>query len=319
MLPSAISALFFSMAGQPIPIERRNTMGVNVYDVINQRILQLLEQGTVPWRRGWNVTSSMPRSLATKKEYKGLNVFVLSCQQFSSPWWLTFHQCNQLGGRILKGSRSTPVLFWKWVDRAGNELDVHDEHNSRSGKVPLLKFYQVFNAEQTEGITYPETENTFTNFTTFTPIEQAEQIISSMPNRPLIQHMGNRAYYNPTSDTITLPPQHNFQSPEEYYCTAFHELIHSTMAENRLNRKATIQVHKFGDADYSKEELVAEMGASFLCGYSGIEDTTLENSVAYLQGWLKALRSDRTLLVHAASAAQRASDFVLNVTPTTED
>ena len=291
-------------------------MGVNVYDVINSRVLDLLEKGVVPWRRGWNVTCSMPKSFATKKEYKGLNVFVLACQQFNSPWWLTFNQCNQLGGRIVKGSKSTPVIFWKWVDRAGNELNVHDEHNSRSGKVPLLRFYQIFNAEQTEGITYPETESTFT---TFTPIETAEQIINSMPNRPLIQHMGNRAYYQPNSDTVTLPPQAAFQSPEEYYATCFHELTHSTMAENRLNRKATTQVHRWGDEAYSKEELIASMGECYLSSYAGIEQKTIENSAAYINGWLKALKNDKTLLVHAAAAAQRASDYILNVTPTTED
>jgi antirestriction protein ArdC len=280
---------------------------MNVYDVINCRILELLEKDTVPWRRGWNVTSSMPRSLSTKKEYRGINVFLLGCQEYAQPWWLTYNQINERGGYVKQGQKASPIVFWKWID----STDPDDKQ-----KVPLLRYYNVFNVEQTEGINFPELETT-TN--TFTPIEQAEQIIHSMPNRPLIQHMGNRAYYNHLSDTVTLPPQEAFQSPEEYYCTAFHELSHSTMAENRLNRKATIQVHKFGDADYSKEELVAEMGASFLCGYSGIEQHTLENSAAYISGWLKSLRSDRTLLVHAAAAAQRASDYILNITPTTED
>ena len=131
--------------------------------------------------------------------------------------------------------------------------------------------------------------------------------------KPLIQHMGNRACYNPRSDTVTLPLQTAFQSPEEYYSTAFHELTHSTMHEDRLNRKVTGQVHTFGDEEYSKEELVAECGASFLCGHAGIVQRTIENSAAYLAGWLKALKNDRTLLIHAAAQAQKASDYILNV------
>lgn len=275
-------------------------MSAKVYEVINSRILELLEQGTVPWKRGWNVSSSMPRSLTTKKEYRGINVFLLGCQQYSQPWWLTFNQIKERGGHVKQGMKASPIVFWKWIE--------NDDHDDKQN-VPLLRYYNVFNVEQAEGISYPELE---TLLNPFTPIEAAEQIISTMPNKPLIQHMGNRARYNPLSDTVTLPPQTAFQSPEEYYSTAFHELTHSTMAENRLNRKASIQVHKFGDADYSKEELVAEMGASFLCGHAGIENTTIENSAAYIAGWLKALKNDKTLLVHAAAQAQKAADYIVN-------
>ncbi len=173
----------------------------------------------------------------------------------------------------------------------------------------MLRFYNLFNIEQTEGIAVPpatESNNPFT------PIEQAELVIFNMPHKPLIQHMGNRATYNVRTDTVTLPQKHTFDSEEEYYSTAYHELCHSTMAEHRLNRRASIQVHKFGDEEYSKEELVAECGAAFLCGYSDIHNSTINNSVAYLQGWLRALKNDRTLLVHAAALAQKACDYILN-------
>jgi antirestriction protein ArdC len=278
-------------------------MSAKVYEVINNRILELLEQGTIPWRRSWNVTSSMPMSLNTKKEYRGINVFLLACQQYSQPWFLTFNQIKERGGHVKQGMKASPIVFWKWID--SNDPD--DKQ-----KVPLLRYYNVFNVEQTEGITYPEIQ---TDTNSFTLIETAEQIISTMPNTPLIQHMGKRAYYNPLSDTVTLPLQTAFQSPEEYYATAYHELIHSTMHEDRLNRKVTAQVHKWGDDAYSKEELVAEMGASFLCGHAGIENTTIENSAAYIQGWLKFLKNDKTLLIYAAAQAQKASDYILNVQP----
>lgn len=273
---------------------------MNVYQIVTDRIIKMLEQGTVPWRKPWNVSSSMPRSLSTKKEYRGINMFLLACQQYGSPWWLTFNQIKERGGYVKQGQKASPIVFWKWI-----ENDDSDEKQ----KVPLLRYYNVFNVEQAEGITYPELQ---TETNAFAPIEAAEQIISNMPNKPLIQHMGNRAYYNPLSDTVTLPLQTAFQSPEEYYSTAFHELTHSTMAENRLNRKATTQVHKWGDDAYSKEELVAEMGASFLCGHSGIANITIENSAAYLAGWLRALKNDRTLLIQAAAQAQKASDYILN-------
>jgi antirestriction protein ArdC len=167
----------------------------------------------------------------------------------------------------------------------------------------------VWNVQQTEGITYPELV-TDTNF--FAPIEAAEKIVAVMPNKPPIEHIGNRAFYNPRSDSVTLPKLTSFESAEEYYSTCFHELTHSTMHECRLDRKVKDEVHRFGDEGYSKEELVAEMGASFLCGHAGIENTTIENSAAYIQGWLKALKNDKTLLVLAAAQAQRSTDYILN-------
>jgi len=176
--------------------------------------------------------------------------------------------------------------------------------------VPLLRYYNVFNVEQTEGIDYPELV-TYTN--AFASIEAAEKIISTMPNKPLIEHMGNRAYYDPRHDAITLPKLTSFESAEEYDSTCFHELTHSTMHESRLDRKVKDQVHKFGDEGYSKEELVAEMWAAFLCGNAGIENAVIENNAAYIQGWLKTLKNDRALLIHAAAQAQRSTDYILDL------
>jgi antirestriction protein ArdC len=280
---------------------------MNMYEVVNQRILELLERGTVPWRKTWNAGSSMPKNICSKKEYRGVNVFMLACMPYNSPYWMTYKQCQDKGGLVRKGEKSTPVIFWKWLDKT--EEGASTTGTPSNGKIPMLRFYNVFNQEQTEGIDAPQA-NEIVN--TFTPIESAEQIIVNMPCKPLIQHMGNKAIYNVRTDTVTLPPKHTFESEEEYYATAYHELCHSTMAEQRLNRKASIQVHMFGDESYSKEELVAECGAAFLCGHAGIENATIENSAAYIQGWLRALKNDRTMLVHAAALAQKASDFILN-------
>jgi len=277
-----------------------------VYDIINQRIIELLEKGTVPWRKPWNAEINMPKNLVSKREYQGVNVFLLSSMPYGSPYWLTFNQAKEKGGHIRKGEKSTPVIFWKMLDKVTTDAS---EEESKNGKMPLLRYYSVFNVEQCEGINIPVSEEVVNQFS---PIERAEEIISKMPLRPDIQYGGNKAYYRPSSDTITLPPKHTFESPEEFYNTYFHELSHATGHETRLARKSVMETIVYGSNEYSKEELVAEMGAAFLCGHCGIEQQTLENSAAYIQGWLKALKDDRKLLVHAASQAQKSADYILN-------
>lgn len=279
-----------------------------VNDVINCRIMELLEQGTVPWRKTWNATSNYPMNLVSGKEYRGVNVFMLACQEYSSPYWLTFKQCQEKGGHVLKGARSTPVIFWKWIDRRNADGAVSEE--TKNGKIPMLRYYSVFNLDQVEGIPSPPTTELPAN--QFTPIEIAEQFITGMPLPPDIRHGGNKACYSPVLDYVKLPEPQAFESPEEYYSTAFHELIHSTGHASRVGRKGILEPSYFGSHEYSKEELIAEMGAAYLCGHSGIEQKTLENSAAYIHGWLKALKNDRTLLVHAAAQAQKASDYILN-------
>lgn len=285
----------------------------NVYDVINSRIMELLESGTVPWKKPWNAQSNYPKNLISGKRYQGVNVFMLACNEFSSPYWMTFKQCQDKGGHVIKGSKSTPVIFWKWLDRKDTPTE---GESSTNGKIPMLRFYSVFNIEQTEGITPPPTEETHN---TFDPISSAEKVVADLPQKPDIKYGGNRAYYSVNLDYIQLPHQHTFHTIEEYYSTLFHELSHATGHANRLARKSILEPSYFGSHEYSKEELVAEMGAAFLCGHCGIENNTIENSAAYIAGWLKALKGDRTLLVHAAAAAQKASDFILNIKPTTEE
>jgi antirestriction protein ArdC len=198
-------------------------------------------------------------------------------------------------------------VFWKWLDqKAGPDED----DNSTISKGPLLRYYNVFNLDQIDGIDPPEEEETVNPFT---PIEKAEQVISNMPNKPKILYGGERACYSPRLDYIQLPPQEAFTSPEEFYNTAFHELTHSSGHASRLSRKGMLNPSYFGSHDYSQEELVAEFGASMLCGFAGIEQQTLENSAAYVQGWLKVLKGDKKLAIIAAGQAQRAADFILDI------
>jgi antirestriction protein ArdC len=267
--------------------------------------MELLQQGTVPWRKPWNAQSNYPKNLISKKDYRGVNVFMLACMPFSSPYWLTFKQAQDKGGNVKRGQKSTPVIFWKWLDK--NESD---NETSTNGKIPMLRYYSVFNIEQTEGIEAPPTNE---SINTFTPIEIAEQIIAGMPYKPEIKYGGNKASYSPMLDYVKLPEPTTFLSPEEYYSTAFHELTHATGHASRVGRIGVTQTNYFGSHEYSKEELVAEMGAAFLCGHAGIENTIIENSAAYIAGWLKALKNDKTLLIHAAAQAQKAADYILNI------
>jgi len=280
-----------------------------VYDLINDRIMQLLEQGTVPWRKTWNAASNQPMNLISKKEYCGINVFILACQEYSSPYWLTFKQVQDKGGHVIKGSKSCPVIFWKWLDKKEAGSDDADTVTV-NGKIPMLRYYSVFNLQQTEGIEPPPTTETITN--TFTPIERAEQIISNMPLRPEIKYGGNSASYSPTWDVVKMPVREAFESSEEFYSTLYHELSHATGHQKRIGRKGILEPSYFGSHEYSKEELCSEMSAAFLCGHSGIE-RTIENSAAYIQGWLKALKNDKKLLIMAASQGQKAADYILNL------
>lgn len=223
---------------------------MNVYEVVNQRIMELLKSGTVPWRKTWNAQSNYPKNLISGKKYQGVNIFMLACQQYGSPWWLTFKQCESLGGHVKRGSKSAPVIFWKWLD-SKDVADV-DSEETRNGKILLLRYYSVFNIEQTEGIKPPPSEETHNSFD---PITKAEQIIANMPLKPDIRHGGNKAYYSPALDYIQISSPTAFDSPEFYYDTLFHELSHSTGHESRLARKGVIETSYYGSHEYSKEEL----------------------------------------------------------------
>jgi antirestriction protein ArdC len=272
-----------------------------VYDIINQRITDLLEQGTIPWHKPWNASTNYPKNLVSKKEYRGINIFILASSPYSSPYWMTFKQVQDKGGHVIKGEKSMPVIFWKWLDRKDDD--------PVTGKIPMLRYYNVFNLEQTEGITAPVPEESINDHQ---PLPLPEHIFKNMPQRPELKFGGNRAYYSPSLDYVQLPHLSTFDTPEEYYSTLFHEITHATGHQSRVGRKSILEPSYFGSHSYSKEELVAEMGAAFLSGYCGIENVTIENSAAYIQGWLKALKNDKTLLIHAAAQAQKAADFILN-------
>ncbi|MFH0926265.1 MAG: ArdC-like ssDNA-binding domain-containing protein [bacterium] len=273
---------------------------MTVYEIITQRIVEQLEKGKIPWHKPWTGTS--PKNLISKKDYRGINIFLLSTAQYTNPYWITFKQCKDLGGSIKKDEKGTPVIYWNWLDIKNNEEDI-EKH------IPFLKYYTVFNAEQCEGIETPEIK-TFE----WDTIVKCEAVVEDIINKPEIEYEGNRACYISSQDKIKMPERKYFVQAEKYYSTLFHELGHSTGHWSRLNRDTIVDLCPFGSTNYSKEKLVAEMTASFLCSYTGIENNTLDNSTAYIQGWVRQFRDKPKMVIMAAAQAQKAADYLLNVT-----
>ena len=277
------------------------------YQVMTDRILALLEQGTVPCHRPWDSATGMPRNLFSQRAYRGINIWLLTAMGYASPFWATFHQVTAAGGRVRKGARGVPVVFWKVYTK-------EDQETGDEAKRFVLRQYTVFNAAQLDGVAIPA----ITVLThRFTPIERCAQLVDAMPQRPVILHGHQRAFYTPATDTLHLPSPTCFQSPEAYYATVFHELVHAVGHRSRLNRSTLTDLCLFGSPTYAKEELVAEMGAAYLCGVCGIANATIDNSAAYLQSWIAALRHDPTMLVHAAAQAQKAAAYIQNLHPDT--
>jgi antirestriction protein ArdC len=275
------------------------------YQVITDRILALLEQGTVPWRQPWDSAMGMPRNLVSQRAYRGINVWLLTAMGFPSPFWATFHQVKAAGGSIRKGTRGVPVVFWKVYTH-------EDTETGEAAKRFVLRQYTVFNAAQLDGVAIPAITAMAHRFT---PVERCAYLVDAMPHRPTIRHGHQRACYTPATDTLHLPSPACFQSTEAYYATVFHELVHATGHRSRLNRRTLTDLCLFGDPTYAKEELVAEMGAAYLCGVCGIANATIANHAAYLQSWMVVLRHDPTLLVQAAAQAQKAADYIQNLQP----
>jgi antirestriction protein ArdC len=268
---------------------------VNVYEIVTNRIMDTLKAGTIPWARPWSANTT-PVNWVTQKPYRGINLWLLETGEYA-----TFKQVTDAGGKVKKGEKSQIVVYWQML-----KVEEKDEKNQTVIKtIPLLKYYNVFNvATQCEGIEpkrQPEkTEEVNSN-------ELAELLLSKYTNGPKVRHVQQEhAYYQPSLDSVTMPKKTQFNTSEGYYSVLFHELIHSTGHASRLNRDGITKLASFGSATYSKEELVAELGASMLCGMANILDYTIQNSASYIEGWLSALKNDNKLLISASSQAEKA-------------
>lgn len=292
----------------------------DLYQEVTNRIIALIEQGVAPWRRTWS-TYGLARNYVTKHVYTGINMILMNNTPHLVPYFMTWNQIKEQGGSIRKGAKAEMVIYFNvyYKNSADQTLDKTEAQLllSNGEDIQVLKFikyFNVFNIADIEGIEFKLSE---IDLKPNERIARCESIIENMPNRPEIKHLAsNRAFYSPIFDFIVVPAIEQFESAETYYATYFHELIHSTGHICRLGREEVINLTGFGSKPYCREELVAEMGASFLCSSAQIDyDKITENNAAYLAGWLKVLKEDNRFIFKATAEAQKGVDYILNQVP----
>lgn len=285
-------------------------MNNSVYQMVADKIVEQLQQGIVAWQRPWTgVKDGGAINYVSRRPYSFLN----QCLLLKPGEWLTFKQIEGLGGKIRKGEKASFVVFFK-------QQPIEEEQEDGEKKIrriPILRYYNVWHIDQTEGIETKLTEEE----------KQAEPERLAEPEKVMAEYVeregikmycdraSNRAFYSPASDTITIPMIEQYPEVAEYYSTAFHEMTHSTGAAKRLNRKGITTWESKGSETYSREELVAEMGAAMLCNVTGIDcSKAFKNSVAYIQGWGSHIKNDPKMYVIAASQAEKAARYIMGET-----
>ena len=284
----------------------------DVYQRVTDIVTAKLESGLVPWQRPWDIETGIPTNLISKRPYQGINVLLLSSLEFESQYFLSFKQARELGGSVKKGEKACLVVFKKWIEATDQDGNIIYNEKGNPKNIPMLRYYYVFNIQQCAGIPEDKIPKKEQKERKHVPTMEAEAIATKMPNRPKIKYGSQKASYSPTEDIVSMPRKELFHSTEELYSTLFHEMVHSTGHSSRLDRPGVMKSSGFGSDEYSREELVAEMGAAFLCANAGIEGSTINNSASYISSWLERLKKDKRLVVIAAGTAQKACDFILN-------
>lgn len=280
-------------------------MSKSVYELVTERIIEQLENGVIPWERPWTGVKSGAFNRISKKSYSLLNQMLLKYDGE----YATFKQWSDLGGHVRKGEKSEIIVFWKI-----QPIEEEQEDGTKKVKqIPLLKYFNVFHISQVDGVEPLPADD----LNDIEPIEKAKNILHDYWTREdiTVEHIAsNKAYYSPSCDLIHLPLFEQFKEANEYYSTAFHESVHSTMKESRCNRaeERKGKLVAFGSEDYSKEELIAEIGSASLMNIIGIETKkSFRNSSAYIQNWLSVLRNDVKFIVSASSKAEKAVSYIL--------
>lgn len=277
---------------------------LNVYEMVTERIIKQLEQGTIPWQKPWTGVRSGAFNRVSKKPYSLINQAILE----KPGEYATFKQWKDLGGHIKKGAKAEMVVFWKIIDVE----EKNDKGEIEKKKLPLLRYYNVFHISQVEGVE-PLKEKLNTEVE---PIEEADRIIKDYVDREHItfkECISDKAFYRPMTDTVVVPLKEQFKNTNSFYQVAFHEITHSTGAQKRLDRDIK-ELAPFGSEIYSKEELVAELGSAFLINHLGIEtEGTFQNSASYIESWLQVLRNDNKFVVSASSKAEKAVNYILGI------
>jgi antirestriction protein ArdC len=272
-----------------------------IYQEITDSIISELEKGATPWVKPWNAPQSADKNVVSGKAYRGINRLLLAMisgiKGYSNPAWATYDQWANLGGNVRKGEKAAKIIFFS---------QAKDKKAAAAGEDKVYQFaraYSVFNVEQVEGIDIIPSEDI--------PVSD-NQKIEACENRIIATQAkysigGDTACYIPSIDAIRMPALNTFQSAENYYATFFHELTHWTSDKTRCDRD--LSKGRFGNADYAFEELVAELGAAFLCQQHGIKGDL--RHAGYIDHWLKCLKADSRAIFKASALAQQASDFLL--------
>ena len=272
----------------------------DIYQAVTDRIIQQLEKGSIPWRKPWRGIPAI--NYISRKPYRGVNPLLLP---FPGEY-ATFKQIKEKGGHVKKGEKGHMIVFYK-------PIAIIDKDTGEEKEIPYLRYSTVFHISQAEGI---ETKTEPVNLNPdIAPIQKASDILNDYITRSGVKlcyiEGSDRAYYSPGEDQIALPHIGQFSANEDYASVAFHEAAHSTGHHTRLNRD--LGTASFGSKTYSQEELIAEISAAALMNIAGIElPETFENSAAYIQSWLARLQNDNKFIIKASSAAQKATDYILN-------
>jgi antirestriction protein ArdC len=274
----------------------------DIYADVTARIIEAIEAGCAPWQRPWerHGPAAMPTN-GYGRPYSGINVCLLWAAAakagYCDPRWMTYNQAKKQGGQVKRGERATAVVLWKQITVTDEAENQDDEKSTR--QVWIIKTFNVFNAEQVEGLgeyTAPTVEPT-----------QADVLIAS--SGADIRHGGGRAFYNPGSDFIRMPRRDDFDTEGHYRATVLHELVHWTGLAQRLDRDLS---GRFGDDAYAAEELIAELGAAFLCAQLGVVGEHFQHA-SYVDAWLRVLKADSRAIVTAASAARKAATYLMEL------
>jgi antirestriction protein ArdC len=294
-----------------------NTDKKDIFQRVTDVIVKAIEDGAGSYRMPWRTSggfANSPINAVSKRPYRGINILVLWARAqekgYKSGTWATYKQWQELGAQVRKGEKSANVVFWKFFDRESETQDSSGENEPSPRKIPMARDYWVFNAEQVEGYTIAEEPKASLK----DRIESAEGFFGNLGIE--VQPGGNRAFYRVETDSIHMPAFEAFLEPLYFYSVLSHESTHWTAAAHRLNRDLS---GRFGSESYAAEELVAELGAAFLCGTLGLPSDPREDHAPYIASWLNVLKNDKRAIFTAAAKAQEAVDWMINKSPSEQE
>jgi antirestriction protein ArdC len=281
----------------------------DVYASVTAQIINAIEKGVSNWRMPWHTSGRFafsPINVRSKKPYRGINTVCLwaaaEAKGYDSGEWGTYKQWQEHGAQVRKREKSTTVVFWKFANSVQEDQNGEDEQPSTGSRLLFTRGYSVFNAAQVDGYT-PKPEP---DMAILDRIQHADACFQSISAD--VRHGGNRAYYSPASDHIQMPPSQAFAENVSYYSTLAHEHTHWTARSERCDRQLG---KRFGDSAYAAEELIAEIGAAFVCAHLGLSTEPREDHAQYINSWLKVLKADKRAIFTAASKAQQAADYLI--------